>query len=849
LRRAVDDDNKWRLDELLQRKAAEGVKIYIIIYQNVGMAVPIDSRYTKYSLLDAHPNVFVQRSPKHVRGLKENVFFWTHHEKILSIDHTIGFVGGLDLCYGRYDTPEHILVDDKQRARPGEYVDDPQIWPGKDYSNPRVKDFYDLDKPLVDIFDRKTTPRMPWHDVSMQVAGQPARDIARHFIQRWNFLIRIKPPLKVTPKLLPPPDFTPMELEQLDLTGTCEFQLLRSAGPWSMGFQGITESSILTAYIRCIEQSKHFIFIENQFFITSCEIDGTTIENGIGDAIVKRVLRAHKEATEWRAVLIIPLIPGFSSSIDNPEAASLRLIMFAQWMSLSQGNTSIFARLRRHGIEPEDYISVYGLRGWAQIGDEDRLVTEQVYIHSKIMIVDDRVAIIGSANINERSMKGSRDSEVAAIIRDTAQEEITMAGKPFMAGRFAHTLRMRLQAEHLGLNVDDLEQRYRMMDGVDTHHSLPKEQPQSFNNFDHRDFVQEKKSAKLKKAYFKVGVRAQSHTPPSPASRASTESQISLPDLKDLSSRLPEETSPASSLRKLSAPFGRPKVTTTGNPLTFGLPPNMSPRSGLSPVTAQFPAAKRGPDITSRTMKRDPGTPPVIPSSPVPTIPTAVHHGDGGSPLPLPKLSRITGHPLPNAGFACLADPLDETFFYDQWNAIAEHNTEVYRRVFHTQPDNNVLSWAQYKAWEGYAKDNHNIADIRRSGRKSKLGREIQTSGPVGANATGLQKAITKSLSEETASDTATTTSGEKDPATEDPPEGFERPKSPLTTAARRRKGKHSKMHEYPALSKEEMMRLLREVQGHLVMWPTEWFAKEVAYENFLYNLDKYTPRALGADL
>ena len=63
------------------------------------------------------------------------------------------------------------------------------------------------------------------------------------------------------------------------------------------------------------------------------------------------------------------------------------------------------------------------------------LTTEQVYIHAKvslknlprtvylkqsqIMIVDDRLAIIGSANINERSQKGDRDSELAAVIRDT----------------------------------------------------------------------------------------------------------------------------------------------------------------------------------------------------------------------------------------------------------------------------------------------------------------------------------------------------------------------------------------------------------------------------------------------
>jgi len=35
------------------------------------------------------------------------------------------------------------------------------------------------------------------------------------------------------------------------------------------------------------------------------------------------------------------------------------------------------------------------------------------------MVVDDRLVICGSANINERSQSGDRDSELAAIIRDT----------------------------------------------------------------------------------------------------------------------------------------------------------------------------------------------------------------------------------------------------------------------------------------------------------------------------------------------------------------------------------------------------------------------------------------------
>jgi len=36
-----------------------------------------------------------------------------------------------------------------------------------------------------------------------------------------------------------------------------------------------------------------------------------------------------------------------------------------------------------------------------------------IYVHSKGMIVDDEYVIVGSANINQRSMEGTRDSEIA----------------------------------------------------------------------------------------------------------------------------------------------------------------------------------------------------------------------------------------------------------------------------------------------------------------------------------------------------------------------------------------------------------------------------------------------------
>lgn len=41
---------------------------------------------------------------------------------------------------------------------------------------------------------------------------------------------------------------------------------------------------------------------------------------------------------------------------------------------------------------------------------EEKPVTELIYVHSKLMIVDDEKVLIGSANINDRSLLGNRDS-------------------------------------------------------------------------------------------------------------------------------------------------------------------------------------------------------------------------------------------------------------------------------------------------------------------------------------------------------------------------------------------------------------------------------------------------------
>lgn len=276
-------------------------------------------------------------------------------------------------------------------------------------------------------------------------------------------LLGIKNHTRFMPFLLPPSDFTPRELDHLQLSGTCEVQICRSSGPWSIGTPNKTEHSIQTAYLYAIQTSKHFVYIENQFFITSTTVVGTAIENNIGNALVERIQRAHREGTPWRAMILIPLEPGYPMPVDHPDAGSVRLIMECQFNSMCRGENSIFARLRRDGIDPNEYISFYSIRTWARMADGS-LSTCGIYIHAKCMVVDDRIAIIGSANINERSQRGDRDSELACVIRDTDMVDSTMAGKPFKVGRFAHSLRVRLMREHLGIDVDAVEEEEVNMD-------------------------------------------------------------------------------------------------------------------------------------------------------------------------------------------------------------------------------------------------------------------------------------------------------------------------------------------------------------------------------------------------
>ncbi|XP_006910898.1 phospholipase D1 isoform X4 [Pteropus alecto] len=546
LKRPVVEGNRWRLDCILKRKAQQGVRIFIMLYKEVELALGINSEYSKRTLMRLHPNIKVMRHPDHVSS---SVYLWAHHEKLVIIDQSVAFVGGIDLAYGRWDDNEHRLTDvgsvkrvttgpslsslmaettesieslslkDKNESTKnlpvlksvndtdsklkgigksrkfakfslyrqlhrhhlhnadsissiesasntgsirslqtgiGELHGETRFWHGKDYCNFVFKDWVQLDKPFADFIDRYSTPRMPWHDIASVVHGKAARDVARHFIQRWNFTKIMKSKYRSLsyPFLLPKSQTTAHELKyQVPGSVHANVQLLRSAADWSAGIK-YCEGSIHTAYVHVIENSKHYIYIENQFFI-SCA-DDKVVFNKIGDAIAQRILKAHRESKRYRVYVVIPLLPGFEGDISTGGGNALQAIMHFNYRTMCRGENSILGQLKAElGNQWINYISFCGLRTHAEL--EGNLVTELIYVHSKLLIADDNTVIIGSANINDRSMLGKRDSEMAVIVQDTETVPSVMDGEEYQAGRFAQGLRLQCFRVVLGYLSDPSE--------------------------------------------------------------------------------------------------------------------------------------------------------------------------------------------------------------------------------------------------------------------------------------------------------------------------------------------------------------------------------------------------------
>lgn len=202
------------------------------------------------------------------------------------------------------------------------------------------------------------------------------------------------------------------------------------------------------------------------------------IINNIGAALADRIGRAIDEGRPFHVYMVLPAHPegplneptmmhqihltmqslvfGEQSLVKRIQQRMAMRAFMDRGDSREEANDRLQHRDRnnRPVYEKEDwsrYLTLLNLRTWDELAG--RVVTEQVYVHSKLLIADDRVAILGSANINDRSLLGPRDSELAVIVRDSTPVAVKLDGQcPQQVSKAVHELRVALWKKHFGLS-------------------------------------------------------------------------------------------------------------------------------------------------------------------------------------------------------------------------------------------------------------------------------------------------------------------------------------------------------------------------------------------------------------
>jgi phosphatidylserine/phosphatidylglycerophosphate/cardiolipin synthase-like enzyme/uncharacterized membrane protein YdjX (TVP38/TMEM64 family) len=231
----------------------------------------------------------------------------------------------------------------------------------------------------------------PHHDVQMLVDGEAAKGLGSIARQRWD---------RTTGEQIPEPadeGWNPWPESVLPDHQEIRVAILRTE-PEHDGRAEVRE--IETFYLDAIDQAKSFIYMENQYLSS----------HAIGRALEESLNRA--EGPE--IVLVLPRkCPGW---LEEETMGAFR-----------QGIQKGLAETDRHGRLKVCY------------PEREGLISDVIIVHSKLLVVDDTLLTIGSANLSNRSMGFDTECNLALAADGQATIAETIA-----------SLRNRLLAEHLG---------------------------------------------------------------------------------------------------------------------------------------------------------------------------------------------------------------------------------------------------------------------------------------------------------------------------------------------------------------------------------------------------------------
>jgi phosphatidylserine/phosphatidylglycerophosphate/cardiolipin synthase-like enzyme/outer membrane protein OmpA-like peptidoglycan-associated protein len=345
-----------------------------------------------------------------------------HHQKFVLAEsskpeRTFAYVGGIDLCFDRWDLPSHASTCPKPVPSEPRQCDIIEF-----YIKNAAALFGGIIPPWVQVLAAikgvvsTFWPSQPgWHDVQARVRGPAMQQIWEVFRDRWNDPrpANNRPALKncqrVTPISGSAPSLPPFS------PGTSWVQVTQTLpckgvfGPYPFAPRG--EQTIEKAYRRAIDLAENYIYIEDQYLWPS--------------ALVDPLVNALK-----RGVHVVTLV---ARDYDLPGLSAVHVQMRAQVVNqLRAANPSHF--------------KIFHLQQPAG---------GQIYVHAKTMIIDDMVAFVGSANLNHRSM--TNDTELQLGILDSVAVSVPINGNPSQASKFAHEYRCELWHEHLGATRAQVE--------------------------------------------------------------------------------------------------------------------------------------------------------------------------------------------------------------------------------------------------------------------------------------------------------------------------------------------------------------------------------------------------------
>eukprot|EP00116_Pleurobrachia_bachei_P000573 sb/3460835/ len=451
-----DQSDRPTLGDLLKAKAKEGVKVLILLWdepfnsENEMMSgvVGTNDEITRVFFSKTQVKCVLASRQKSKRGMVETLVSntsYSHHQKTVICDDSaascgaVAYLGGLDLTIGRYDDQTHSLFESTKDIHSDDFY---QTFPG--------------------ILKASEGPRQPWHDVHARVTGEAALDVLANFSDRW----KVEAP-KEASYLVEEPDETKDK-------GKWRVQIFRSIPIDAAKFDGTKKHTLSSKHGRCYEASIHrayvtgvrnsdkFLYVENQYFLGSAhswldrDIDvGPRCNHLIPVEIAEQVCEMIEKGRRFAAYILIPLFPE-----GNPHAAHIQEILYWQAKTMSMMYKKIAKAIDKSGVaaEPTDYLNFFCLgkretppASVNQLTDDTpttRMAKNgraMIYVHSKAMMVDDIYAVVGSANINQRSMDGRRDTEIAVGCFETGESETDLVTNGHVQG-----LRKSLWTEHIG---------------------------------------------------------------------------------------------------------------------------------------------------------------------------------------------------------------------------------------------------------------------------------------------------------------------------------------------------------------------------------------------------------------